>query len=160
MTMKKVFNPEDIHLVQVGNFRSVIDIDYNLKTLMKQFHGYHFCFSQKTGLNVKNEGVRIRLNVTITARNKKKEELPAKYEFGMEFHFQIDNFDSYVTLGENEVPKIDHTLGQSMLGICYSTARGIIFAKTEVSVLSAVLLPVIDPSVLMTDSYDIMIIED
>lgn len=160
MAKKKEFNPEDIHLVQVGNFKSVIDIDFDLKKLIKQFHGYHFCFSQKTGLSVKSEAVRIRLNVDITARNKKKEELSANYEFGLEFHFQIDDFESYISYDDDNIPQIDQILGHSMLGICYSTARGIIYAKTEVSVLSGILLPVIDPAVLMKDSHEIMIMDD
>lgn len=156
MVKKKVFDPSDIHLVNVGNFKSIIDVDFDLDELSEKFHAYHFCFAQKTALNIKDEAVRIRLNITIVARDKDKQDLEANCEFGIEFHFRITDFASYISYLEDKTPRIEKGLGYSMLAISYSTARGIIYSKTEATVLSGILLPVIDPTHLMNQKYEMM----
>ena len=156
MAKKKVFDPEEIHLINVGGFKSIIDVGFDVNELSEKFHAYHFCFAQKTALNIKEGAARIRLNTTIVARDEKKIDLDAKCEFELEFHFFIEDFASYFTHKKDEVPQIDENLGFSMLAISYSTARGIIYSKTQGSVLSGIILPVIDPKNLMNESYEIM----
>ncbi|MFA6335927.1 MAG: hypothetical protein WCX48_10345 [Bacteroidales bacterium] len=50
----------------------------------------------------------------------------------------------------SEISKL--MLGASVMGIIYSTARGIILEKTHNSYLNGVILPVIDPGILLNNN--------
>ena len=146
-------NPEDIHLVKIGVFKSNYSIDFNLIDTLSDFNGFQFCIGQNTAVNVEKKAVRIRLNIKISAQNSKKEELPITGDFAIEFHYKIKKFKNYTMLDEKGNHAFKTEMGATILGITYSTARGIVFSHTECSVLPNVILPVLDPKHLFNSEY-------
>jgi len=59
---------------------------------------------------------------------------------------------SFVLQDESGKTYIDKNIGGTLLGIAYSTARGIVLERTQGSYLGGVVLPVIDPIVAIKDN--------
>ncbi|GAH33667.1 unnamed protein product [marine sediment metagenome] len=83
-------------------------------------------------------------------------ELGLNGEYGIEFLFEIDNFEEFIekndeekhTDGTNdqEDSMVSGVLGGTLMGIVYSTARGMILERTQGTYFKGVILPVINPN--------------
>ena len=62
--------------------------------------------------------------------------------------FRVDNLDDFIEPQEKG-NLIDGGLGSTLISIIYSTVRGIIFTRTQGTSLGLVIIPVIDPKILM-----------
>ena len=60
--------------------------------------------------------------------------------------FDIKNLHDFVSIKNQKAPQLPESLMQTLLSISLSTTRGILFSKTEGSVLSGVNMPVLNPS--------------
>ncbi|MNK09424.1 hypothetical protein D3C87_273840 [compost metagenome] len=71
--------------------------------------------------------------------------------FTIEFDFEIENLNDFRTHSSDvdHPVQIDRNLGVALMGIVYSTARGIVLTRTAGTVLDGIILPVIDPSTIL-----------
>jgi len=72
-----------------------------------------------------------------------------KANFTIEFFLQVENMDDFIVHKSPEEFQLDSRLGSAIMGIVYSTARGIILTRTAGTALQGTILPVIDPSGLL-----------
>lgn len=139
---------ENIHLLKVRTIAGFInqsdDIDED------DISGFESNFSFSTAYSIESKRIKNILEVKIQAIGKEKKiELEAGYT--LEFVFKIDNFEDLSKIQDDGTVKISVHLAATLAGICYSTLRGIVLEKTQGTLLSTVILPVINPYSLLTN---------
>ena len=95
-------------------------------------------------------GCRVALSVDIL---KEDDDLSKqiKANFTIDFFLDIENLQDFKIDNNAGETQLDARLGATILGIVYSTARGIVYTRTAGTALQGVILPVIDPAVLLTN---------
>ena len=107
---------------------------------------------QSSKFDFVNKFVSIKLNIVLNAENDEKQLVDVNGEFCIEFVIRVDNLEEFLEQGEKGSFLINGELGASLMGIVYSTARGIILEKTVNTPLNGVILPVINPATLLTNN--------
>ena len=59
-------------------------------------------------------------------------------------YFKIDNLEDHI-LDKEGKPIFDLNLGVTLISICYSTVRGIIYARTLGTIFEFAKLPIVNP---------------
>jgi len=142
--------PELIHLHALKVYKTHVDASNDYIDNPSEIKNISVQYAQKSSFNFKKKAIRIRLETLMQAVNDDDEEIGLNAEYGIEFHFIIENLDEYIE--EDEKTKtINGTLGGTLMGIVYSTARGIVFDRTQGTHFKGVILPVIDPKELISN---------
>lgn len=106
--------------------------------------------SQESLFNFESKLVAVKLNIVLEAIDIDNKLLGVKGEFGIEFQLYIENLDAFLDHDtSNNTIKVNGELGATIMGIIYSTTRGIILEKTQNSYLRGTILPVINPATLL-----------
>lgn len=142
-------DPDKIQILQISIYKSNIDASIEFLEQGAIPERYAFSFSQNTGFDYDQNLISIRLNILLNSKDENNKKLELKGEFGIEFQFRVENMKDFAEAKENGNIVFDSILGITMMGIAYSTARGIILQRTEGTLLSGVILPVIDPAELL-----------
>lgn len=147
MTKKKpgIVSAEKIHLTQVFVFRCILEAEESYLDDPQQPVAFETSFAYDNAVNENTGRLRFRLYFEIDALDANEKYLGIDTEIGIEFHFAVDNFQDFVLEDEKKGSYIDKVIGGTLLGIAYSTARGIVLERTQNSYLGGALLPVIDP---------------
>jgi len=140
--------PELISIISIKVFKAIqTTTDEYLDNPVKP-DGIEIKLGQNTAFNIENKNIRIRLNVLLEAMKNETEPIGLSGEYGLEFHLHVDNLEQFI-VEKDEKMLIDRLLGGTLSGIIFSTARGIIFERTSSTFFNGVLLPVIDPNLLL-----------
>ncbi|WP_026714428.1 hypothetical protein [Flavobacterium daejeonense] len=136
--------PEKIHLT---NIKWIKENTVVLDDKLPQNPIYNFTIAHNVMHNLEKQLVKIRLFVDMDGRiNEKSINQGGDYE--IDFFFQIEDLKNHYQLIEDKAVFNGVFVG-TLLGISFSTLRGILFAKWKDTVLESVLLPVISiPSLL------------
>jgi hypothetical protein len=97
--------------------------------------------------NLKDE--RVKLEFVFAFSDEEKHEL---LSFQIDFHFQIDHLQNFYELNESDLPIFKSHLLGTLIGIAFSTARGIIFEKLSNAGVPNVLIPVVSPQQMLKKS--------
>lgn len=114
--------------------------------------GYSFDFNLSTGLNPAENIIGLKLKIDILATNVDGKSLGINGSYTHEIIFKVENLSDFIEAKDVEAKSeymIDALLGATVAGIAYSTVRGIIYSRTQGTSLGPVILPVIDPQVLI-----------
>jgi hypothetical protein len=104
--------------------------------------------STKTLFNESN-GCRVVFVLDIEKLNEDGLHL-IKANFTIDFDFEVENMADFVKKTEDTSSvEVSAELGTALMGIVYSTARGIVLTRTAGTVLDGIILPVIDPALLL-----------
>lgn len=107
--------------------------------------------SQESRYNFEMKQISVKLNIVLEGVNSEEVNMGVKGEFGIEFQLRVDNLDAFIEQNKtNNIFKVNGELGATIMGIIYSTARGIILEKTQNSYLQGTIIPIIDPRSLLT----------
>ncbi|MFW6224634.1 MAG: hypothetical protein ACOC4B_00025 [Bacteroidota bacterium] len=139
---------ELIEIESIRMIHSNISTDENYKDMPQPISEIEVKYKQDSAFNTEENKIRIRLNTSLEGLDKNKEKLGVSGNFIIEFHVSVGNFDDFVVVNEDGEKKVSDVLGNTLMGIVYSTARGIIFTYLQGTYLSGSILPVIDPSTL------------
>lgn len=131
-----------------GNIESSPDADPEL------INGYKFNHILGTGINAEEKLIGLRLTVDIEAQNEKEEAIGISASYTHNFTFYVENLEEFLGNEEKEggALEIDPIMVATLVGIAYSTVRGIVYTRTQSTSLNGVILPVIDPKELL--KYD------
>jgi len=142
---------EQIHLEQIHILSANFETDKQYRDQPVKPHVIQFAFGKDIAHNMEFGRSRIRLSIIMTGL--KEEELPLGLElkYELEFHFKVDNFNDFVHSTKDESVQLDTVYGTTLLGIAFSTARGIIYERTRGTFMDGVLMPVIDPTKLLME---------
>lgn len=136
MTASVTIKPEEIHLFHIDIIESSITElpfdtsgDFDLGVVQSVMH------------NLKGQRVKIGLEIEL-----KKSASPHDIlaEFVIDFHFQVKNLENFYELKEDK-PIFSGLLISTLMGLSFSTARGIIFERLSNANIHGVILPVINP---------------
>lgn len=94
--------------------------------------------------NLKDERIKMELVFSFESDNNNE-----VIHFQFDFHFHIEQLSEHYELNEDKHPIFSGQLVATLIGICYSTARGVIFEKLKNAGVNDVLVPVIAPQDLM-----------
>ncbi len=140
MTPKNKIIPEDILLLKIDILESNI-IDANEKT-----EKYEMRIGSNIMHNLEHEMVKIGLTVTL---NGKEVSNKCSASFAFDFQFKVNKMCNFYELKEEGTPLFSGELIATLLGLSYSTARGIIFERLANTNMQNIILPVINPNNLL-----------
>jgi hypothetical protein len=143
MTNKKI-QPESIEIENIRIVHSTITTSEGYENNPEKPDQIEVQYKQDSAFNIEKKRIRIRLTTSLEGLDKNRERLGVSGEFMLEFHIYVDNMEDYI-IEEYEEKRVSDLLGNTLMGIVYSTARGIIYERIHGTYLSGCILPVIDP---------------
>lgn len=148
---KPIINPERIHVITINIIKAHLDTSETFLENPRKIEAFEFAVAKEIAHNFQEGRSRYRLFFTLNALDPKETPLGVEIEYGIEFHFYVENFKDFIRQSEEGVVQIDAALGATLLGMAYSTARGIVFERTRGTFFEGVILPVIDPFELLLE---------
>jgi hypothetical protein len=152
MSNNPIVIPEKIHLQNIRVINGSIDTDPEFN--VKEIDGFETYFEVTTGINEEKNAVRLVVTAKFIGMDKSDTALKANAEYKVDFHFMVENLlDFLVKDGEPPATKLHSILGATLAAISYSTLRGIVLTRTQGTILDGIILPVINPSHLLTNKF-------
>lgn len=142
MSEQSKINPEKIHLFHINVVESAIK-DLAQKTESQ----FKINIAQTTMHNLKEERFKIGLFIDLIPDVISTD---AKAQFVFDFHYKIEELNKYYTLNNTNTPVFQGVLIATLLGISFSTARGIIFERLSNTNMKGMILPVVAPQKLLS----------
>lgn len=133
---------KDIHLLQV----EVTEQKLNVKAF-KEEKNHKLNVGHKLLHNLKDE--RIKLEFVFSFKNGSEEPL---LFFQIDFHFHIANLSNFYDLKTENHPVFSGHLVATLIGICFSTSRGIILEKLNNAGIKNILLPIVSPQEMLSQN--------
>lgn len=94
----------------------------------------------------KLEEEKIKLNLKINLETCKDDNKKCSFaHFDIDFHYHIKNFVNFYTYNDKQKPVFNALLIATLLGISFSTARGIIYEKLTANNIKNIILPIVSP---------------
>ncbi|TDO20302.1 hypothetical protein [Pedobacter duraquae] len=144
---KGVVIPEKIHLLGVNIANAQVN------SSISDSAGWDELTLNIGSATLFNEDYLCRLSLMIDMEKPGEDGQPPmiKANFSIDFDFQIENIMELIVVeeGSKTVVNAARQLGISLMGIAYSTARGIILTRTGGTVLNGLILPVVDTAKLL-----------
>lgn len=142
--MSNVLIPENIHLIQIDWIKENTVV---IPEKMDVHPTYNFQITHAMMHNLEKEIVKISIFVDMKCElNGKQIYQGGSYE--VDFIFKVDQLQSYYQLIEDK-PLFEGTFVGTLLGISYSTIRGMLYSSWQKAELGKVILPVISIQELM-----------
>lgn len=141
MSKESLFDPEKLFLkrIEVKEFNFS---DKKLQHLNGAERDIELSFGSSRGLNMKNKAIGFGIRVFYKVlENEGKLKIPC-LSADIMCHFIVENLSDLIIERPNGETEINNDLITSVAAISYSTARGIIFEKTNGTFLQGILLPV------------------
>lgn len=142
-------NPEKLHLFHINIIESSIKDLPNKGKVPFSINVAH-----KTMHNLKDE--RVKIGLLIDLQTNSSETNNANAHFNIDFHFQIEELKNYFELNEKNEPIFAGLLIATLLGVSFSTARGVIYERLSNTNMQGIILPVVSPQKMLSQQ----IIED
>jgi hypothetical protein len=133
---------KDIHLLRVEVVQQKMDL-----VAFKKHKQHQLNVGHKLLHNLDDEG--IKLEFAFSFDNSPKESL---LYFQIDFHFHIEKLSNFYELKEENKPIFSGHFIATLIGICFSTARGIILEKLNNAGISNFILPVVSPQEMLTNT--------
>lgn len=155
----RTIQPDMIHLVRLQTLKETINNEVGTReNPVKEFD---LNFTVCLGVNAKDKVIGFEFSTDVQAFGPNGEKLNLAASFTHEIVFVIDNLDEFTDSVEGGTkPEVDWQMMQTLIGIAYSTLRGIVYVRTQGTPLKGILLPVIDAKKLLSreDQHKRMII--
>lgn len=155
MAKKAKINPAKIHLEEIKILKAqyLVGDSFQNDELEELYVGH----KSESGFNIKENAMQFKLFINVEGLDKEKKVVDIRAEYIILYTYKIDNLKDFISAGSDEKGfSVDISLGATIAGISYSTARGIILDRTQATEFNGVLLPVIDPKELViSDSFSL-----
>lgn len=143
MKKDRKIEPEKISIKALQTIKGSIESPPNLNLAASGEPQFDFDFQY--GLSPDEKIVGIILGVTIVAIWPNQSNSQVTAAFTHELVFKVENLEDFVDTPEDSKPVVDRLMLGTLIGIAYSTIRGIIYTRTQGTALKGVILPVVDP---------------
>ncbi len=140
---------DKLKLLQVKVFKAYQEANESFRDDPKPVHEFAIETATKTAFNFQKKLCRFRLFLKFSAIDTDKNQLGLEAEYGIDFHYMIENLNDFLVHTEGNEVQVDSVLGSNLCAISYSTARGMIFERMRGTYLDGVILPIVDPSKLL-----------
>ena len=133
--------------VSSNGLETIGDLD-DLNVLIPPVEYQTEIFAKNT-VNIPNKEFITFLTIKLEGMDINKNKVGVNGEFKLEIKIRAEDLNLYLLPNEEKDGKsytvIHNTLTGSMVGIAYSTCRGIVFMRTLGTALEGVILPIVDP---------------
>lgn len=137
--------PEKIKINSINIIKAQLAPDEGFLESPIKPHSFRFGLGKEIAHHPEEGRYRYRLFFNLTGLNEAEQEIGLSLDYGIEFHFSVENFRDFIKEEEDGSVKLNADLGATLLGMAYSTARGIVFERTRGTFFDGVILPVLDP---------------
>lgn len=137
--------------VRIIDFQISSTEEYKEQPEIPQHH--IFSIAKSIAYTIHENKARYRLYFIIDAENSEGRPIGVSADICIEFHFEIENLAENITEADGQL-KINSHLVATILGIAYSTSRGIILEKTQNTFLGGIILPCINPYTVLTEGEE------
>jgi hypothetical protein len=141
--MKNII-PEKISIQFIKAYKTLVIASEEFLTKPVKPHSIKVNFGQMSAFNFEKKKIRIRIDVILDGLNITGDDIGLHGEFGMEYHLHVKNLQDFV-VEEMGQKKVSGMLGETLMGIVYSTSRGIILEKTQGTYFNGAIIPIISP---------------
>ena len=131
---------KDLHLLHVEVTEQKLDVKAFNEEKQHQLNVGH-----KLAHNLEDE--RIKLDFVFSFNNQAEESL---LFFKIDFHFHISQLTNFYELKDENHPVFNGHFVATLIGICFSTARGIILEKLNNAGIKNILLPIVSPQEMLS----------
>jgi hypothetical protein len=138
-------NPDKIKLQSIRPLTNLLYIDSDIQ--IPDEINYNVNFEVYNGVSIEANAVKIIIKVVLTGTDQEEKPLGINGEYACEFILLIDNLASFVTKDPKEeaLVVLHGALAGTLMGICYSTFRGIVYSSSRTVLSTGIILPVLDP---------------
>ncbi len=144
----RIIDATKMHMLSVKTLKGNIESPPGIDPIHVKSHSFNFLLGH--GLDLEQKLVGLELQIDIEALGKTDEPLGIKGSYTHEIVFRVENLEDFVERAEPvEESEVDFVLMATLVGIAYSTVRGIIFSRTQGTSLGTIILPVVDPKRIM-----------
>ena len=150
MNEMKIY-PEKITVEHITIVQSQVSASDAFLNNIQKPHQIEIQQKQNSSFDMEQKKVRIRLKTLLEGTDDDKNELGVSGQFIIDFYIHVENFDDFI-VKEGDKTTVHASLGSTLMGIIYSTARGIILERTRGTYLNGIILPVINPHTLTQNS--------
>lgn len=133
---------KDIHLLHVEVTEQKLDVK-----AFNEEKQYQLNVGHKLAHNLEDE--RIKLEFVFSFNNHAEESL---LFFKIDFHFHISQLTNFYELKDENPPVFNGHFVATLIGICFSTARGIILEKLNNAGIKNILLPIVSPQEILSQN--------
>lgn len=146
-----VIQPDKIQLSEVVVLKSTVNgEDHYLKRPSKP-EKVELGVSAVPKFDLSQNQCHFRLQILLSGHNTEGIPIGFNADFLFDFHFIVENMADFAVLQKGET-KIRPILGATLMGICFSTARGMVIERTKGTPFAGFILPVINPSKVLFES--------
>ncbi|MEN3322234.1 hypothetical protein VP395_00715 [Mariniflexile soesokkakense] len=139
-------NPEKIHLFHINIVES------SIKDLhQKGENNFKINVAQTTMHNLQEEKVKIGLFIDLEHEDVTSE---AGAHFVLDFHFKIEDLKNHYELKEDNAIIFLGVFIATLLGISFSTARGIIYERISNTNMQGIILPIVSPQKMLVQKKE------
>lgn len=143
MTKDRKIEPEKISIQALQTIKGSIESPANLSFATNGEHSFEFDLQYAVSPGEKNVGIIIE--AIIKGIWPSQPSIQVKASFTHELVFKVENLDDFIDIVEGSAPIVDKLMMGTLIGIAYSTIRGIIYTRTQGTALKGAILPVVDP---------------
>ena len=140
---------DKLKLLNVKVFKACLEANDAFRDQPQAINEYSVDTATNSAFNFKDKLCRFRLFLKFSAMGKDKNPLGLEAEYGIEFHYLVENLNDFLMHKEGNKVQIDGVLGNTLCNISYSTARGIILERMQGTYFDGVILPIVEPSKLL-----------
>lgn len=141
------FDPGKVSIIEIKFIKGQIDApeSYSPDTVKE----YKINNTLELAFNITEKLAKSEYKVDIETISSNSNNIEAKGSFNIIFIFRIDNLEELAKLTKDNLVDLDPALGNALVSITYSTARGLLINKVSGTPLEKFILPVIDPNTLI-----------
>lgn len=138
--------PENINLFHINILES--DITDSKKRGNIDFH---LNVAHSISHNLKDERIKIGLILNISSKNS---NIEFKALFNIDFHYKIKDLNNFYEIKDDGELIFSGIFVSTLIGISFSTARGIIYQRLAATNMNNIILPVVSPSKILFAKKD------
>ena len=142
--------PEKIHCRSIGIMDLIVTTSDDFRNEPKVPHHHSFSIGKNIAHNISKKSARYQLFFVIEAMNEEDQPIGITASISIEFHYEIENLHDNIK-EENDEISLNTNLVGTILGMSYSTSRGIILEKLQNTLMGGIILPCIDPYKVLTE---------
>jgi hypothetical protein len=145
-------NPDKIKIQSIRPLSDILYIDPSV--LQPNEITYDVNFEVTNGVSLEANAVRIVIKASFTGLDHEDKPLGITGEYSCEFILLIDNLATFVIQDQNQegLVVLHGAMAGTLMSICYSTFRGIVYSRSRSVLNTGIILPVVDPQKLSTFS--------
>jgi hypothetical protein len=135
------FKLDKIHMIEA----SCLSFSVN-NNGVNEINAFSFKYHAQTKVDTEKKLIFIQLKIEISAEVAESKTVFGNFDLG--FTYKVENLEELNLIVEGQ-QSLDKILHMSLLGISFSTARGIILTKSANTLLNNAYLPMVNPANLL-----------